>query len=182
MQPRLLIPDDRPWRVLGLMSGTSADGVDIVAIEVDPGAFLHGQPFRSLLGHHSAEYPPELRNQVLAAAANRLAPAGLCVLQRGLGDHHARAAKACFAPLNAQGEYQPYEIRAIVDRVGGGDSFAAGLIFALNDKEFAAPQAAINFAVAASCLKHSILGDFNYITRDEVAALTKGDASGRVKR
>ncbi len=94
MQPRLLIPDDRPWRVLGLMSGTSADGVDIVAIEVDPGAFLHGQPFRSLLGHHSAEYPPELRNQVLAAAANRLAPAGLCVLQRGLGDHHARAAKA----------------------------------------------------------------------------------------
>jgi anhydro-N-acetylmuramic acid kinase len=92
MQPRLLIPDDRPWRVLGLMSGTSADGVDVVAIEVDPGAFQDGKPFRSLLGHHSEGYPAQLRDQVLAAASNRLAPEELCILQRSLGDHHARAA------------------------------------------------------------------------------------------
>jgi anhydro-N-acetylmuramic acid kinase len=93
MQPRILIPEDRPWRVLGLMSGTSADGVDVVAIEVDPGAFQNGKPFRGLLGHHSAGYPAQLRDQVLAAASNRLAPEELCILQRCLGEHHARAAK-----------------------------------------------------------------------------------------
>jgi anhydro-N-acetylmuramic acid kinase len=93
MQPRILIPDDRPWRVLGLMSGTSADGVDVVAIEVDPKAFGTGRPFRRLLGHHSAGYPEPLRDQVLAAASNRLDPAGLCILQRRLGDHHALTAE-----------------------------------------------------------------------------------------
>ncbi len=99
MQPRIPIPDDRPWRVLGLMSGTSADGVDVVAIEVDPGAFQDGKPFRSLLGHHSARYPAQLRDQVLAAASNRLPPEELCILQRGLGDHHALAAKTLCAAL-----------------------------------------------------------------------------------
>jgi 2-dehydro-3-deoxygluconokinase len=68
----------------------------------------------------------------------------------------------------------------IVDRVGGGDSFGAGLICAtLNDFE---PQAAIDFAVAASCLKHSIEGDFNQVSMDEVLKLAGGDASGRVQR
>lgn len=68
----------------------------------------------------------------------------------------------------------------IVDRVGGGDSFGAGLIYALrnNYKE----QDAIEFAVAASCLKHSIEGDYNLVSLDEVKALANGDASGRVKR
>ena len=100
MQPRIPLPDDRPWRVLGLMSGTSADGVDAVLIEVDPRAFSQGQPFRSLLGHHSDAYPVDLREQVLAAASNRLDPAGLCVLQRRLGDHHARAARELCENLN----------------------------------------------------------------------------------
>jgi 2-dehydro-3-deoxygluconokinase len=68
----------------------------------------------------------------------------------------------------------------IVDRVGGGDSFGAGLIYScMNDYE---PQKAIEFAVAASCLKHSIEGDFNQVTVDEVAKLAGGDASGRVQR
>ena len=102
MQPRILIPDDRPWRVLGLMSGTSADGVDVVAIEVDPQAFEDGQPFRGLLGHHSAPYPDPLRDQVLAAASNHLAPADLCILQRRLGDHHAQAARNLCAALGLQ--------------------------------------------------------------------------------
>jgi anhydro-N-acetylmuramic acid kinase len=92
MQPRIPIPDDRPWRVLGLMSGTSADGVDVVAIKVNPSGFQDGQPFGGLLGHHAAAYPAALRDQVLAAASNHLDPAGLCILQRRLGDHHARAA------------------------------------------------------------------------------------------
>ncbi len=90
--------------------------------------------------------------------------------------------QAHFAPVNSRGEYQSYEIRDIVDRVGSGDSFAAGLLYALNSPDFAAPPQAISFAVAASCLKHSIQGDFNYVTRDEVAALMSGNASGRVQR
>lgn len=68
----------------------------------------------------------------------------------------------------------------IVDRVGGGDSFGAGLIYAcLNEYE---PQKTIEFAVAASCLKHSIEGDFNQVSVDEVSKLAGGDASGRVQR
>jgi 2-dehydro-3-deoxygluconokinase len=90
--------------------------------------------------------------------------------------------KACFAPLDAEGNYAPYEIRDIVDRVGGGDSFGAGLLHALTSEDVCAQQQAISFAVAASCLKHSIQGDFNYVTRGEVVTLMGGDASGRVKR
>ena len=68
----------------------------------------------------------------------------------------------------------------IVDRVGGGDSFGAGLIYALLS-DFGA-QDAIEFAVAASCLKHSIEGDYNMVTKDEVLSLARGNASGRVQR
>ena len=68
----------------------------------------------------------------------------------------------------------------IVDRVGGGDSFGAGLIYSLINNY--TPQETIEFAVAASCLKHSIEGDFNMVTVDEVKKLAGGDASGRVQR
>jgi 2-dehydro-3-deoxygluconokinase len=68
----------------------------------------------------------------------------------------------------------------IVDRVGGGDSFAAGLIYALEKKKN--PQDAIEFAVAASCLKHSVSGDFNLVKLSEIEALLLGDGSGRVQR
>ena len=73
-----------------------------------------------------------------------------------------------------------YEMRDIVDRVGGGDSFAGGLIYGLNT--YTDKQQALEFAVAASCLKHSIPGDFNRVTVDEVEKLAKGDGSGRVQR
>jgi 2-dehydro-3-deoxygluconokinase len=72
-----------------------------------------------------------------------------------------------------------YDITHIVDRVGGGDCFAGGLIFGLITME---PKDALEFAVAASCLKHSIPGDFNRFTRAEVEALVKGGGSGRVQR
>jgi len=75
---------------------------------------------------------------------------------------------------------QHYEITDIVDRVGGGDSFASGLIYGLN--AYADRQESLEFAVAASCLKHSILGDFNRVTVAEVEKLMSGDASGRVQR
>jgi 2-dehydro-3-deoxygluconokinase len=75
---------------------------------------------------------------------------------------------------------QRYEITDIVDRVGGGDSFAAGLIYGLHtgmtDKD------ALSFSVAASCLKHSISGDVNMSTVSEVQRLMAGDGSGRVQR
>jgi 2-dehydro-3-deoxygluconokinase len=73
-----------------------------------------------------------------------------------------------------------YEITHIVDRVGGGDSFAAGLICGL--LTLPSHRDALEFAVAASCLKHSIPGDFFRFTADEVRALLKGGGSGRVQR
>ena len=72
-----------------------------------------------------------------------------------------------------------YEIR-VFDRVGGGDSFSGGLIYALKNNYD--PQKAIEFAVAASCLKHSIEGDFNRVSLSEVNSLMKGNATGRVQR
>ena len=82
---------------------------------------------------------------------------------------------------NTMFESPQYQITDIVDRVGGGDSFMGGLIYGLlkypeND------QNALNFAVAASCLKHTIKGDANLVTLDEVEKLMSGDASGRVAR
>ncbi len=92
------------------------------------------------------------------------------------------AKKANFAPLDENGEYAPYQIKNIVDRFGGGDSFCAGLLFALNTPELSAPENAIRFAVASSALKHTFSGDYNYATRAEVESLMKGSASGRVQR
>lgn len=74
-----------------------------------------------------------------------------------------------------------YDITHIVDRVGGGDSFMGGLIYGLltyPDDD----QKALDFAVAASCLKHTIYGDFNQVTVEEVEKLMAGDGSGRVSR
>ena len=68
----------------------------------------------------------------------------------------------------------------IVDRVGGGDSFGGGLIYALSNNF--SSQDAIEFAVAASCLKHTIEGDYNMVSVDEVLKLAQGDGSGRVQR
>lgn len=96
--------------------------------------------------------------------------------------YDAKSDKPFFAPLDNDGNYKSYQIRNIVDRVGGGDSFAGGLIFALTTPELSEPSAAVKYAVAASCLKHSIKGDFNYSTRSEVEALMGGSGSGRVVR
>ena len=73
-----------------------------------------------------------------------------------------------------------YEITDIVDRVGGGDSFSGGLIYGLLTYE--KQSDALEYAVAASCLKHTISGDYNRVTVSEVTALMKGSGSGRVER
>ncbi len=75
---------------------------------------------------------------------------------------------------------QEYDITHIVDRVGGGDSFAAGLIYGLN--RYGSDREALEFAVAASCLKHTIEGDYNRVSVSEVETLMGGDKSGRVSR
>ena len=94
----------------------------------------------------------------------------------------AETDRTYFAPTDADGAYRPYEIRDIVDRVGAGDAFAAGLLYASHSTEFAEPERALQFAVAASCLKHSIKGDFSYVTVPEIVSLMSGVASGRVRR
>lgn len=87
---------------------------------------------------------------------------------------------ACMNDRESFYSSRKYEINDIVDRVGGGDSFAAGLIYGLNTYEN--NQQALEFAVAASCLKHSILGDYNRVSVKEVEKLMGGDVSGRVQR
>ncbi|MCK5844184.1 MAG: sugar kinase [Victivallales bacterium] len=87
---------------------------------------------------------------------------------------------ACLRDENGFVLSKSYDITDIVDRVGGGDSFSGGLIYGLNNYE--SKEDSLNFAVAASCLKHSIIGDFNRVGVAEVASLMGGDASGRVQR
>ncbi|WP_102407355.1 sugar kinase [Parabacteroides bouchesdurhonensis] len=77
-------------------------------------------------------------------------------------------------------ESRRYDITHIVDRVGGGDSFMGGLIYGL--LSYDSDQKALDFATAASCLKHTIYGDFNEVSVDEVEKLMSGDGSGRVAR
>ena len=86
---------------------------------------------------------------------------------------------AIFAP-ERDGAYSPYEITDIVDRVGAGDAFAAGLIQSMRDG--AEPRRALEFATGFSCLAHSIEGDVNYSTRADVEKLLASGGSGRVQR
>ena len=98
-------------------------------------------------------------------------------------ESHSADYNSWSAALNNRKDFlisKKYEIRNIVDRVGAGDSFSAGLIFGLDNLDD--HQTALEFAVAASCLKHSIPGDFNLVTKDEVLSLVKGSGSGRVQR
>ncbi len=100
-----------------------------------------------------------------------------------LRESHSASHNGWAACLNNRKEFlvsKHYDITHIVDRVGGGDCFAGGLIYGLNALDSA--QDALEFAVAASCLKHSIPGDFNRFSADEVHALIKGGGSGRVQR
>jgi len=100
-----------------------------------------------------------------------------------LRESHSADRNGWSAALHNRKEFmisQRYEITDIVDRVGAGDSFGAGLIYGL--LVYGEDARALEFATAASCLKHSILGDFNRVSVAEVEALMGGDASGRVQR
>ena len=119
----------------------------------------------------------ELTGKVLGAFPN------LKMIAITLRSSHSADQNGWAACLNDRKAFvvsRRYEITDIVDRVGGGDAFAGGLIYALVTGK--KPEDALNFAVAASCLKHSIPGDFNRVSVKEVEALSGGDGSGRVQR
>ena len=100
-----------------------------------------------------------------------------------LRESHSADYNGWSAVLNNRKEFlisKKYEIHNIVDRVGGGDTFAAGLIYGVNNLN--SDKEALEFAVAASCLKHSIPGDLPLISIEEVNSLARGAASGRVQR
>lgn len=119
----------------------------------------------------------KLSNKVLAAYPN------VKTIAITLRESYSASHNGWSACLNQGGKFlvsKRYDITHIVDRVGGGDSFAGGLIYGLLSMEN--PQDALEFAVAASCLKHSIPGDFNRFSREEVLGLVAGGGSGRVQR
>ena len=119
----------------------------------------------------------ELSNKVLATYPN------MKMIAITLRESHSANWNGWAACLNDGKQFyvsKKYEIQDIVDRVGGGDSFAGGLIYGLSTYDD--KQQALEFAVAASCLKHSVPGDFNRVSVNEVTTLMKGDGSGRVQR
>jgi 2-dehydro-3-deoxygluconokinase len=118
-----------------------------------------------------------LSRKVLEAFPNMSAIA-ITLRESKSADHNGWS--ACLRDKSGFHLSRRYEITDIVDRVGGGDSFASALIYGL--ESYDKRQDALEFAVAASCLKHSIQGDFNRVTVDEVRNLMAGDASGRVQR
>lgn len=154
-----------------LALGIRAAGTDVDAGHLDVTAY--GDVARTIVERHPAVklVAITLRESVSASHNNW-----------GALLYDAVANKSHLAPTGDAGKYAPYEMRNIVDRVGAGDSFAGGLIFALNTPDLSEPATALKFAVAASCLKHSIKGDFNCVSRAEVEALMKGSGAGRVQR
>jgi 2-dehydro-3-deoxygluconokinase len=119
----------------------------------------------------------DLCERVLAAYPN-LKMIAITLRESKSASHNGWA--ACLHDRTAFYESRYYDITHIVDRVGGGDAFAGGLIYGLQC--LPSVKDALEFAVAASCLKHSIPGDFNRFSRAEVEALLKEGGSGRVQR
>jgi 2-dehydro-3-deoxygluconokinase len=110
------------------------------------------------------------------ASATRHELGGMLYETAGDRVHHAPSGQ------EAGGGFASYHVDPIVDRIGTGDAFTAGLLFALTTPELSDPGRAIAFATASFCLSHSIEGDFNATTRGEIEELLAGDASGRVQR
>jgi 2-dehydro-3-deoxygluconokinase len=148
-----------------------ARGTDVAQGRIDAGAYV------------------DVARQIVARFAN-VSYVAVTLRESISADHNnwggmlydARNEKAHFAPIDEHGAYRPYEIRNIVDRIGAGDSFAAGIVYGLDATGRAAPEDAIQLAVAASCLKHSIHGDFAYVSMSEIQSLAAGNATGRVQR
>ena len=143
--------------------------------------------FHTVLGLDTASVAPQgasapARCEAYARLAMRAYPNLRCVAVT-LRDSKSASHndwRACLLDGDAFFVSRSYAITDIVDRVGSGDSFCAGLIYGLD--RYPDAQTALEFAVAASCLKHTIPGDYNRVTVPEVEALLGGDATGRVQR
>ncbi len=144
-------------------------------------ALLTGAPFTASENHAAAKrLAAQFPNLQCVAALLREQHCGAALrLSGALCD--AVAGESCLAPQVA-GHFDPYCLKQEADRLGGGDAFAAGLIFALTTPELAAPLTAVSFATALACLAHTIEGDFCAVRRCEVEGLMHGNTAGRVNR
>jgi 2-dehydro-3-deoxygluconokinase len=138
--------------------GVRAAGSDVIAGQVDPQAYARAA--EELVRRFGFRYVATTLRGSRSASSNSWAS----ILSDGTTTWSSRT----------------YEIEPIVDRVGAGDAFSGGLIYGL--LQGMSEQAVVEFATAASCLKHSIPGDFNLVSVAEVQRLVGGDASGRVQR
>lgn len=150
----------------------------------DDVALLTGSPVEAA---EAGPHAPAARQ--LAARYPGLTHVAMTVREAVSSSHHRLggllhdvASGQTFCAPQQQGHLKPYDIPHVVDRLGGGDAFAAGLIFSLTTPEPTAPQSVVDFAVAASCLAHSTEGDFNYAMQEEVLFLIKGSQAGQVNR
>jgi len=128
-------------------------------------------------GELNVQAYPELCRKLMATYPN-VSCVAITLRESKSANHNNWA--ACLYDGQSFSLSRRYEIKNIVDRVGGGDSFSGGLIYGLMHYE--EKKDALEFAVAASCLKHSVPGDFNRVTVAEVETLMSGNASGRVQR
>lgn len=165
-----------------VLIGNESDADDVLGIRAGETRVEHGvldvERYREVAEQIAGAFPNISKvaitlRESLSASHNRW----------GAMLYDATDGSAAFEPTGVSGAYDPHEIKAIVDRVGAGDSFGGALIFALRDKELSTDHSsALRWAVAASTLCHSIDGDFNFVSRNEIEALVMGDASGRVRR
>jgi 2-dehydro-3-deoxygluconokinase len=133
---------------------------------VPPGAGQHEAAARLLAScWPGLQHVAMLRREAISATHQRL---GAILLDTASGVCHELP--------------QWHDMESVVDRLGGGDAFAAGLLFALGDAELREPEQALAFAAAVSCLAHTVPGDFAMVSRAEAEALASGSGGGRVGR
>jgi len=167
--------------MVDLVIANEADAADVLDIRPEKGDAEHGEV-------EIAHYPGVAAR--IAGCFDRVTRVAITLRESVSASHNnwgamlyeKESGRSLFAPLDEAGRYRPYQIRQIVDRVGAGDSFAGALIYALQSDKYADPGGALGFAVAASCLAHSIEGDFNLNNREEIESLMGGNVSGRVVR
>ncbi len=176
---REVISEMMPY--VDLLIGNESDAGDMLNISSEKNnivrAIINVEEYEDVARQIVARYPnirwvaTTLRESV-SASYNRWG-AMLYEVERG---------RMLLAPLDESGDYRPYEIHAIVDRVGAGDAFAAALIYSMVSKRYKLLADMLRFSAAASCLAHSVEGDENKTDCSEAELLMGGDASGRVQR